>query len=86
VIGELEFELGAWLRNPVGYPGLFARAAAVEERVAQLEQLLPIDRTRTLAWAFAQGVLSGIWTIEDHGAIPVDHAGLALALILKRSF
>jgi streptomycin 6-kinase len=86
VIGELEFELGAWLRNPVGHPELFARPAVVEERVAHLEQLLPIDRTRTLAWAFAQGVLSGIWTIEDHRAVSPDHAGLALAFSLRRSF
>lgn len=83
VIGELEFELGAWLRNPVGHPELFARPAAVEERVAHLERLLPIDRTRTLAWAFSQGVLSGIWTIEDQGAIPHDHAGLGLARTLR---
>jgi streptomycin 6-kinase len=84
VVAELEFELGAWLRNPIGHQELLTRPA-VERRVQQLGSLLPIDPARTLGWAFAQGVLSAIWTVEDQGAIGPGHAGLALALTFASS-
>ena len=84
VIGELEFELGAWLRNPAGHPELFAGRGAVEDRLEQLGALLPIDQSRTLAWAFAQGVLSAIWTVEDEGTLSAGHAGLALARTIRK--
>lgn len=83
VVGELEFELGAWLRNPIGHPEVYAQAAAVDRRIQQLGALLPIDPSRTLGWAFAQGVLSAIWSVEDEGTIRPDHAGLALARTLQ---
>ncbi|MGQ0701638.1 MAG: aminoglycoside phosphotransferase family protein [Gemmatimonadales bacterium] len=85
VVAELEFELGAWLRNPVGHPELFAQPAAVDQRLQCLRTLLPIQPSRTLRWAFAQGVLSGIWTLEDSGTLPRDHAGLALAYVLREN-
>lgn len=83
VIGELEFELGAWLRNPIGHPEVYAQAAAVDRRIQQLGALLPIDPSRTLGWAFAQGVLSAIWTVEDEGTIGPRHAGLMLARVIR---
>ena len=86
VIGELEFELGAWLRNPLGYPDLFTQPSAIDRRLERLCARLPIDPSRTLGWAFAQGILSAIWTVEDEGAIRPDHAGLALAGTLRGRF
>lgn len=84
VVAELEFELGAWLRNPVGHPELIVRPTVIDQRVQCFRTLLPIDASRTLRWAFAQGVLSGVWTVEDSGTIPPDHAGLTLARVLRK--
>jgi streptomycin 6-kinase len=36
-------------------------------RVAHLADLLQVDRRQILDWAFAQAVLSGWWSYEDHG-------------------
>jgi len=82
VVGELEFELGAFLRNPVERPDLFARADIVERRVARLGSTLAIDPSRVLAWGFAQGVLSAVWSAEDGEPVTADHAGLQLARVI----
>ena len=65
VVGELEYEVGALLRNPVEQPELFKDPATIERRVDILTSLLPLDRSRVLEWSFAQSVLSAIWDIED---------------------
>lgn len=65
VVGELEYELGALLRNPVELPELYKDPATIHRRVAILCDLLHLDRSRALAWSFAQSVLSTIWGIED---------------------
>jgi streptomycin 6-kinase len=68
IVGEPCYEVGAWLRNPVGHifkhsnPGrLFAR------RVDILADELGFDRPRIVGWGVAQAVLSAWWSIEDHG-------------------
>ncbi|MBI3242695.1 MAG: phosphotransferase [Chloroflexi bacterium] len=68
IVGEPCYEVGAWLRNPVGHlfnqpnpSRLFAR------RVAILAEELGFDRQRILGWGVAQAVLSAWWSIEDHG-------------------
>jgi len=65
VVGELEFEIGAALRNPIECPDLFAAPAIVERRLSRFAARLSLDGNRALAWAFAQAVLSAIWDIED---------------------
>ena len=65
VIGELEYEVGAALRNPVDHPSLFVDAERIQKRVAQFVSRLGLDGSRVLAWAFAQAVLSAVWMIED---------------------
>lgn len=65
VAAELEFELGAALRNPVERPELFTAARTIERRVASYSTRLSLDPYRILAWSFAQAVLSAIWLIED---------------------
>jgi streptomycin 6-kinase len=65
VVGELEYELGAALRNPFDRPDLFAAPGAVERRLARFAALIGFDPGRALSWAFAQAVLSAIWQIED---------------------
>jgi streptomycin 6-kinase len=86
VVGELEVELGALLRNPQEVPELFTAPRTIERRVQQLTNSLDVDRNRVLAWAFAQSVLSAIWSWEDGefggGPLPV----LALAVNLSAMF
>ncbi|MGH7468922.1 MAG: aminoglycoside phosphotransferase family protein [Longimicrobiales bacterium] len=67
VIGEPAYEPGALLRNPMPtiltLPGLEALLA---HRARLLSELLAIDRSRILAWAFVQAVLAACWDFEDH--------------------
>ena len=65
VVGELEYEIGAILRNPVELPELFADPAVVERRLKTLTGLLSLNYTRALIWSFAQAILSAIWGVED---------------------
>ncbi len=84
VVGELEFELGAALRNPQARPDLFADRAIVRRRVERLVDELSCDRQRVLSWAFAQAVLSAIWSVEDRDRVESSSGALALARVLQR--
>ena len=64
VVGEIEYEIGASLRNPHG-PALFASAGTIRNRLRIFETSLKLDADRALRWSFAQAVLSAIWSIED---------------------
>jgi len=66
IVAELEFELGAILRNPRGVPDLHT-AAGIERRMGELGAPLGLDATRVAGWTFAQAVLSAIWMVEDEG-------------------
>ena len=83
VVGEIEFELGAALRNPREIPDLYATTSAIERRVGQFASALRLDAARILEWAYVQGVLSAIWTTEDDGFVsPIDPA-LCLAATIR---
>jgi streptomycin 6-kinase len=84
VVGELEFELGAALRNPIDRPDLFASLDAVERRLEHFGLALGLDVSRARGWGFAQAVLSAIWSIED-GRIAEADAALTLARALLQS-
>ena len=79
VRGELEYELGAALRNPCERADLFAQPDVIRRRVGRLTQTLSVDPTRVLRWAFAQAVLAAIWQIEDGTPVGPDHRWLAFA-------
>lgn len=83
VVGELEYEVGALLRNPVELPELFTQRATVERRVEILARLLPLDRSRVLRWCFAQAVLSAIWSVEDGYKIERNYPALELARTVR---
>jgi streptomycin 6-kinase len=85
VIGELEYEIGAALRNPYERPDLLASPETIERRLAIFQAALGIDVDRARAWAFAQGVLSAVWSVEDGHAVDANHAGLRLALAIGQS-
>jgi streptomycin 6-kinase len=79
VVGEIEYEIGASLRNPWERPEMFARPERIERRVRIYEKRLKLDFKRALEWGFAQAVLSAIWSVEDGFAIEDRNPALGLA-------
>jgi streptomycin 6-kinase len=83
VVGELEYEIGAALRNPYERPELFAERSTITERIKCLAFSLNLDVGRTLAWAFGQAVLSAVWAVEDGFAVEPGNPPLALAAAIR---
>lgn len=83
VVGELEYEVGAILRNPVELPDLFISTTTVERRLTILTHRLSLNYERALSWAFAQSVLSAIWDVEDGCSVQPDNRMLKLARTIK---
>jgi streptomycin 6-kinase len=83
VVGEREYEIGAVLRNPSERPELFLSPATIKRRLDQLTGKLDLDRERTIAWAFAQAVLSAIWDFEDGHRVDAMHPSLRLAGVIQ---
>ena len=83
VVGELEYEIGAVMRNPAGRFELFLSRATIERRLKQFSNKLNLDYERMLAWSFAQAVLSAIWDIEDGFAVEETNSSLRLAKAIR---
>lgn len=83
VVGELEYEVGAVLRNPFERPDLFASASTVERRLKQFSSMLSLDLERALAWGFAQAVLSAVWEFEDSFRVDSTNPALRLAHVIQ---
>ena len=79
VVGEVEYEVGASLRNPGALPDVLSNPATIERRIGTVSSRLGLDAHRVLRWGFAQAVLSAIWLIEDGYAIDANAAPLQLA-------
>ena len=79
VVGEIEYEIGAVLRNPIERPDLFVSAKIIERRLDCFARLLNLDAERALRWSFAQAVLSAIWEVEDGFRIDPSDPVLTLA-------
>lgn len=82
VVGEIEYEIGASLRNPYESPDLFASPETIERRVKLYREKLNLDADRMLAWGFAQAVLSAIWSVEDGFAIDPTSPAIRLANVI----
>jgi streptomycin 6-kinase len=83
VVGELEYEVGAMIRNPVELPDFFTSRAVIERRLRILTNRLHLDYRRALQWSFAQAVLSAIWDVEDGFRVESNHPALMLAQRIK---
>ena len=83
VVGEMEYELGPMLRNPVELPELFLNPVTIRRRLDILITTLNLSPSRVLRWSFAQAVLSAIWDIEDGYPICPTHPTLRFAHALK---
>lgn len=68
VVGEPEFELGAYLRSPIyDFPDPGSRKRLVMERIIQFAEELKFDKEKILNWAIACAVISLVWFLEDEG-------------------
>jgi streptomycin 6-kinase len=83
VIGEIEYEIGASLRNPYEAPELFSSPDTIRQRLKAYEAELKLDYERMLKWGFAQAVLSAIWTIEDGGKVDNRNSAIMLATAMS---
>jgi streptomycin 6-kinase len=84
VIGEVEYEIGAALRNPYERPELFVSPKTVERRIRCLEDKLKLDAHRALLWGFSQAVLSAIWGVEDGFKVDESNPALMLANAVRQ--
>jgi len=82
VVGEVEYEVGASLRNPGELPDVLADRGRIERRIGVMSSRLGLDPHRVLGWAFAQAVLSAIWLLEDGHSIDDNAPPLQLARAL----
>lgn len=76
--GEPAYETAAFLRNKADIEA--DTTALAQRRIAQMAEVMGLDRQRVLLWAFATGVLSALWTFEDHGEIGEKNIVLPRAL------
>jgi streptomycin 6-kinase len=83
VFGELEYEIGAIIRNPIEAPEVFLSASCVDRRLKHFAGALQLDFDRMLDWTFAQSVLSAIWEVEDGHSLDPTSPILRLAVLLK---
>ncbi len=66
IVGEREFELGAYLRNPYyDYPKGSDYKRLETNRIVQFSEELGFDKKRILYWSFACAVISLLWFLED---------------------
>lgn len=84
VIGEVEYEIGAALRNPYERPEFFASPGTVERRIRCFETCLKLDAQRALLWGFSQAVLSALWAVEDGFAADPCNPALRLASTIRQ--
>jgi len=79
IVGELEYEIGASLRNPYDTPAILSAPQVIERRIKQFASALKLDANRILGWGFSQAVLSAIWGVEDGYSVPPESVPIILA-------
>lgn len=79
VVGEMAYETGAMLCNPVEMPGFYADPLILKNRVRIICQSLGLEEKRVFGWCFTQAILSAIWSIEDWGVEAEIDRSLRLA-------
>ena len=79
VVGEVEYEIGAAMRNPIERPDLFLSFTTIARRFKQFTGRLNLDYNRAVGWTFAQAILSAIWNVEDGFQLAALDPSLRLA-------
>jgi streptomycin 6-kinase len=81
IVGPRGYECGTYLRNQLLNKADPARALA--RRVAQLAEILELERDEILRWGVAHNVLSAWWSFEARGIVASD--GLICAELCARA-
>lgn len=76
---EIEYEIGASLRNPIDAPDLLAKTDTVIRRLEIYERRLGLDAHRAVRWAFSQAVLAALWPTEEGVGIDLRAPFIAAA-------
>jgi streptomycin 6-kinase len=79
IVAELEYEIGASMRNPFELAQIVTAPSVIERRIRQYTSTLNLDSARVLKWAFSQAVLSAIWSVEDGYSVRPDSVAITLA-------
>jgi len=79
--GEVEYEVGAALRNPIDAPQLLQDPAVIERRLRIYEERLKFNADRALRWAFATAVLGVLWPVEEGFDMRAPFAKACLAML-----
>ncbi|MFH2022197.1 MAG: aminoglycoside phosphotransferase family protein [Patescibacteria group bacterium] len=70
LIGEKEFELGAYLRNPLyDIPKGNNYKEVEKRRIAQFSEELGFEKERIKKWALACAIISLLWFLEDENNV-----------------
>jgi streptomycin 6-kinase len=68
IIGEKGFDVGTFLVNPIELLHTFPDVKKIHrERIAVFSEMLGMTKQEVEAWGFVFAVLSGCWTVGDHG-------------------
>ena len=68
IVGEPEYEIGAFLRNETPKEiGIEELRRFTLRRIDQFAEILGFDRERLRGWCVADAVLSAVWSAEDGG-------------------
>lgn len=70
VIGNQEFEIGTYLRNPLADLPKNSNYKLIERnRILQFSDELGLDRKNVQKWTFANAIISLLWFLEDEGEL-----------------
>lgn len=70
VVGESEFELASFLRNPVyDYPKGSDYKKITQESISRFSDILGFDKKRIFNWTFVYAIFSILWFLEDQGEL-----------------
>jgi streptomycin 6-kinase len=84
VMCEIEFEIGAALRNPVDAPALLGDSRVMERRLRIFEATLDLHAERALKWAFATTVLGILWPADPETGLDMRASFAAAAHSMLR--
>ncbi|WP_413569466.1 aminoglycoside phosphotransferase family protein [Bdellovibrio sp. HCB117] len=75
-IGDPCSEVGSLIYNPLGWEALHDEKP-LRRRLEILGEVLPFDKKKICAWAFAKTMLSMAWTVEGSGLVPPHELKIA---------
>ncbi len=65
VVGEIGFEIGAFIINPIDQVGEIS-SYKINTKVNKMSDLLQLDESYIRQWAFIRAVLGACWCIQDN--------------------